>query len=345
MDPERERLRQAAQARVAMRCDIDLHADGKDCGYVRLPHSVHRSAYGWIPIPIVRIANGAGPRVLLVAGNHGDEWEGQIALGTLIRSIEPQQINGQLVILPSANFLAARAGRRTAPEDGGNLNRSFPGDPTGTLTQQIAYWIEHVLLPGFDYSFDFHSGGSSLYYLPSTIAYRDAEAQRMARVLGLVRAFAAPVGFMVSAPQSGGRSFTAASIRQGVWSIATEIGGAGLVTPQSMASMEGGVLRLLQHVGLWRGTAPPAQHDTRLTEVAGDAHYVYAMDHGLFEPLVDVGAEVQAGQAAARIHFHATPWREPVLLHFRHAGLVLCKRVPALCEPGDCLFQLASDLP
>ncbi len=221
MDSERERSRQTAQARVAVRCDIDLHADGKACGHVRLPHSVHRSAYGWIPIPIVRMANGAGPRVLLVAGNHGDEWEVQIALGTLIGSIEPQQISGQLVILPSANFLAARAGMRTAPEDGGNLNRSFPGDPAGTLTQQIAYWIEHVLLPGFDYSFDFHSGGSSMYYLPSTIAYRDADPQRMAKVLGLVRAFAAPVGFMAFRGVPGVKSpssvHTAAKIgRRGV---------------------------------------------------------------------------------------------------------------------------------
>ncbi len=345
MNPEREVSRQAAQARSAMRCDIDLYGQGKACGHVRLPNSVHRSAYGWIPIPIVRITNGAGPRVLMVAGNHGDEWEGQIALGTLIRSIEPQQVSGELVILPSANFPAVRAGMRTAPQDGGNLNRSFPGDPDGTLTQQIAFWIEHVLLPGFDFSFDFHSGGSSLHYLPSTLAYRDTDTRRMDEVLGLLRAFAAPVGFIIGAPQSGGKSFTAASIRQGVRSLATEIGGGGWVTPQSMACMEGGMLRLLQHVGLWHGAAPPAANGTRLTEVASDEHYVYAMDSGLFEPLVDIGTDVQAGQAAARIHFPATPWREPVVLHFRRAGLVLCKRVPALCEPADCLFQLATDLP
>ena len=45
--------------------DIDLGADGKAAGFVRVPHSVHRSAYGWIPIPIVRIRNGDGPSVLM----------------------------------------------------------------------------------------------------------------------------------------------------------------------------------------------------------------------------------------------------------------------------------------
>ena len=48
--------------------DIDLMAEGKATGFVRVPHSVHRSAYGWIPIPIVRIKNGDGPNVLMQAG-------------------------------------------------------------------------------------------------------------------------------------------------------------------------------------------------------------------------------------------------------------------------------------
>ena len=106
-------------------------AEGKATGFVRVPHSVHRSAYGWIPIPIVRIKNGDGPNVLMQAGNHGDEWEGQIGLGNLIRSLEPKDIKGRLVILPSANFPAAMAGQRTSPIDDGNLNRSFPGDRRG----------------------------------------------------------------------------------------------------------------------------------------------------------------------------------------------------------------------
>ena len=73
--------------------EIDLDGDGKQTGFLRLPHSVHRSAYGWVPIPIARISNtggnGAGPRILLMAGNHGDEYEGQVALGRLIRDLDP----------------------------------------------------------------------------------------------------------------------------------------------------------------------------------------------------------------------------------------------------------------
>ena len=323
--------------------DIDLSADGKAVGFVRVPHSVHRSAYGWIPIPIVRIKNGEGPNVLMQAGNHGDEWEGQIGLGNLIRAIEPKDIKGRLVILPSANFPAAMVGQRTSPIDDGNLNRLYPGDAEGTITQQIAYWIEHALLPGFDYSFDFHSGGSSLTYIPSALAPRHEDPARMQKIVGMLKAFGAPVSYVAAAPQGGGRTFTSASARQGVISMGTELGGGGLVTPGSLKVAEDGMRRVLAHIGLLQGAVPPPS-PTRLTEIGGDDYYVYASEGGLFEPLVDLGAEVKAGQPAARIHFHHTPWREPDRLTFKRDGLVLCKRVPARCERGDCLFHLATDI-
>ena len=323
--------------------DIDLLAEGKATGFVRVPHSVHRSAYGWIPIPIVRIKHGAGPNVLMVAGTHGDEWEGQIGLGQLVRSLEPKDIKGRLVILPSANFPAAMAGMRTSPIDEGNLNRLYPGDADGTITQQIAYWVEHALLPGFDYGFDFHSGGSSLTYIPSALAARHDDPARKAKVIAMLKAFGAPVSYITGAPQGGGRTFSSACHRQGILSMGTELGGGGLVTPASMKVAADGMRRLLAHIGLLQGPAP-APTPTRLTEVGGDDYYVYASDGGLFEPLVDLGAEVSAGQPAARIHFHHTPWRQPETLAFKRAGLVLCKRVPARCERGDCLFHLATDV-
>ena len=72
-------LRRGILMRSPIAAEINYEADGKQTGYLRLLHSVHRSAYGWIPIPIVQIKNGDGPTLLLMAGNHGDEYEGQVA--------------------------------------------------------------------------------------------------------------------------------------------------------------------------------------------------------------------------------------------------------------------------
>jgi len=81
---------------------IDLDGPGMQHGFLKVPHSTHDSAYGWIPVPIMVAANGNGPSVLLVAGNHGDEYEGQIALMKLVRSLDPSRLRGRLIVLTAA---------------------------------------------------------------------------------------------------------------------------------------------------------------------------------------------------------------------------------------------------
>ncbi|MCB2042915.1 MAG: succinylglutamate desuccinylase/aspartoacylase family protein, partial [Rhodoferax sp.] len=111
--------------------NVDYNAQGKQVDWLYLPHSVTRSAYGALAIPIAVIRNGDGPTVFLMSGNHGDEYEGQITLAKLIRELEPEQVRGRIIILPAANLPAAMAGTRVSPIDQGNLNRAFPGDPQG----------------------------------------------------------------------------------------------------------------------------------------------------------------------------------------------------------------------
>ena len=325
--------------------DIDFSQNGKQQGFLRLPYSSHASAYGWIAIPIVVIKNGDGPKVLLSAGNHGDEYEGQLALIKLCRELEPDAVRGRIIILPGANFPAVRAGLRTSPIDDGNLNRSFPGDPDGTLTAMIAHYIETELLPFADVALDLHSGGSSLQYIPSTLTPKSSDAEEMAKKLELMKVFGAPIGYLSTSPQGEDRTFLAAARRSGVIAIGTELGGAGTLTPATLVVAERGVRRVLKHLGsvpgLTLGPEPPA---SRILEVVGSTYFVYSPDYGLWEPLADLGDQVDAGQPAARVHFPETPWREAVIANFKHSGTVICKRVPSRVERGDCLFHLGTDV-
>src|ERR1700722_17836531 len=84
--------------------DVDFTRNGRHQGFLRLFHSVHSSAYGFIPIPIVVLRNGDGPTALLVSGTHGDEYEGQVALCNLAKSLDPAHIRGRVIILPAANY-------------------------------------------------------------------------------------------------------------------------------------------------------------------------------------------------------------------------------------------------
>ncbi|MDR3536591.1 MAG: succinylglutamate desuccinylase/aspartoacylase family protein [Acetobacteraceae bacterium] len=325
--------------------EVDFTRDGKQHGYLRLFHSVHASAYGFIPIPVVVIRNGEGPTALFVAGNHGDEYEGQVALANLARRLDPARIRGRVILLPAANLPAAVAGRRTSPLDEGNLNRSFPGDPDGTVTQQIAYYIEHALVPLADLVCDLHSGGSSLMYLPSAQLPGYRPDGSSAPGIAALKAFAAENAYIVEANQGGDRTLAGACARAGVLSLGTEAGGAGHVTAVALRMVERGVVNLLVHLGILpESDRIAAPTPTRYLEVGGAEYYVYAPDNGLYEPLAELGESVMSGQPAARIHFPETPWAEPVMVPFLHKGIVLCKRMPGRTMRGDCLFHLGTEV-
>ena len=324
---------------------VDYEKDGRQTGFLRLPHSVHESAYGWIPIPVVCLKNGSGPTVLLNSGNHGDEYEGQVTLMKLIRALKPEQVQGRIIFTPAANFPAAMAGRRTSPIDGGNLNRSFPGDPNGTPTTMIAHYIDSVILPLCQYAVDLHSGGSSLMYVPSALATMfPGQEERNARTLELLQVFGAPIGYVSRQPMGADRTLGASAARRGVVSLGTEMGGSGTVTPSALKIAEAGVRRILRHVGVVPDLAVEKSPGTRLMEIGGPDYFVYTPEGGgVFEPLVEIGDTVAKDQPAAAIHFSHTPWREPEIVRFERAGVVLCKRIPGRTERGDCLFHLGTE--
>ena len=326
-----------------IRCFVDFEQDGKQIAHLQLPYSSNVSAYGWIGIPICVIRNGAGPTLYLGAGNHGDEYEGQIVLARLIRELDPGALQGRLIIMPAQNLPAAMAGTRCSPIDAGNLNRSFPGDPDGPPTAAIAHFIERVLLPMCDAAVDLHSGGKTLYYLPSALVRRPpghdplAAAKRAA-----LEAFRAPIGYMVSDARED-RTLTAAADRVGIVAVGTELGGAGTVTLKTLEVAHRGLQNMLRHFGLIEGE--PEGAPSRITEVKGPDYYVHAPSQGLFEPAFELGDEVEAGQTAGHIHQIDDPAAAPVEVRFRGGGLVICKRPILQVERGDCLAHLATDYP
>ena len=76
---------------------IDLERDGKTISYLGLPFSVDRSPYYRATIPICVIRNGEGPSALLMAGAHGDEYEGELLLARLIHRLEPRRVRGRVI--------------------------------------------------------------------------------------------------------------------------------------------------------------------------------------------------------------------------------------------------------
>jgi len=318
---------------------VDFERDGKQIAFLNMEHSITRSAYGVVPIPIVVVKNGDGPTILLLAGNHGDEYEGQVILTRLIRSIEPRQIRGRLIILPAANLPAATDGVRVSPLDAGNLNRAFPGDPAGTPTQRIAHYVDSVLMPMCQTVYDMHSGGSSMNMFPYVHADIPSDPAGQERARAAVDFINAPITLMYESQNLIG-TLGEAAIRRGLLSISGEFGGGGTVSRQGIALAERTLHRLLAHLGVKElDSRFTSRGDSRLMRLDPDM-YVFAFDDGLFEPACELGDVVAAGDSAGVILFPETPAREPVTLRFEAAGLLVCKRAMGRAKRGDCVAHL-----
>lgn len=327
---------------------LDFDRDGKRFDGLSIPVSVDRSPYFHVKVPVCVIRNGAGPRILMMAGNHGDEYEGELCLARLARRLEPAMLQGTVTILPMTNAPAVRAARRCSPLDGGNLNRAFPGDPTGPATSRIAHALEHDLFPRHDVVFDLHSGGTSMAHLPCGLIESQDDPSRQAAALGLMRSLGLPFGFVAENGRQAPTSMGAAR-RAGVIGLSGEFGGGGTVTPQTMRSTARAIDALLLGLGMVAAPvlddeAPAPSAPMRILSLVRHTQAIYATRHGWFEPAVALGAEVAAGDLAGWYHDLERLESPEEPLRFAEGGVVISHRLHTMSEAGDCLIQVAEPL-
>jgi N-alpha-acetyl-L-2,4-diaminobutyrate deacetylase len=277
--------------------------------------------------------------VLCVGGNHGDEYEGPIALGKLARSLEAAQLAGRVILLPALNLPAVRAGTRVSPLDQINLNRAFPGRWDGTVTEMIADYVTRRILPLCDAVVDLHSGGNTLHFLPFCGMHVLEDPAQMERTRAAMLAFSAPFSVIIEEFDRLGMLDTAVE-RMGQVFLFTELGGGGAATAATIAIAERGVRNLLRHLGMMEGE--PESAATRLLHSPDPSYFVIAEDRGIFEIMVDPGAEVSAGQPIARIHDVENPARTPATYRAERSGLLIGRRWPGPTRPGDCLAVIAT---
>ena len=311
---------------------IPLDAQGVHHGFLKLPHSRDDSAWGSVMIPITVIANGDGPTALLTGANHGDEYEGPIALQDLAVSLKPEHITGRVIILPMMNLPAFAAGARCSPIDGANMNRSFPGRPDGTITEKICHFIATKLVPLADIVLDFHSGGKTLDFLPFAAAHILEDKQQEAACMAAMQAFNAPYSVRMLEIDNVGMFDTEVE-SQGKVFVTTEIGGAGTATSQSVAIARKGIRNLLIHAGILAGELDLG--DTVQLDIPDARCFMFSETVGLVEYLVEMGDTVVADQPIARVWPSDQTGVQPMTCHALRSGILTARHVPGLVKIGD----------
>ena len=326
---------------------IDLARSGKQQGFLQVPYSHNLGGWANVMVPMTVISRGEGPTVLCLGGNHGDEYQGQVAIMRLAREVTPEQVSGRLILVPSLNMPAAKAATRLSPLDGMNMNRAFPGHPEGSVTSQIAHYLTTVLFPAADVVIDIHSGGRSMEFVPCSHMHLVADKEQRRKMLAAMLAWNSDFSFLY-ADIAGTGLLPVEAENQGKLVITTEMGGGEGIPARVHRITQSGLRNVLVHCGVLAGIEetraglglPPAI----LTQALHRDDYLLAPESGIFEVAVDLGGKVKRGDTVGWIHHLERPDRAAEAIHARSDGYLITMRAPCLTSQGDCVAVIAQEV-
>jgi predicted deacylase len=247
-------LAPAAQAQVPLTVGpISAKPGDKISGWLDVPAGVDAGTR--IPVSVV---NGVrpGPILALVAGTHGAEYTGILALQRVLKRLDPARMSGAVILVHMACPPTFYGRRVYYGPDGKNLNRMYPGDPQGTLSERIAYVLTRDVIDKCTHLVDLHcgDGNESLrpysYWMTSKNDAVDTVSREMNLAFGLTHVVI-DRDRALDPKKSAYTAMTA--ILRGKPAITTEAGGLGQTDEASVAAQESGALSVADFLKIMPG--------------------------------------------------------------------------------------------
>jgi N-alpha-acetyl-L-2,4-diaminobutyrate deacetylase len=323
---------------------VDFNKAGRQDGHLCVPYSHNLGGWANLMVPVAVFNQGKGPTALVLAGNHGDEYPGQVAILRLWRELKLEQVRGRVILIPCLTIPASKAMTRLSPLDGKNFNRSFPGKADGTVSEMLAHYLSTVLFPLADIVIDIHTGGRSTDFCPCAHMHLVPDREQRRQMVEGTEAWNSDFAFLYT-DIAGTGLLPVEAERQGKIVITTEMGGGEPVSAAVHRLTQSGLRNVLIHFGVIEGKKQPRPRPVRWLQSLDREDYRFAPESGIYEALVDLGADVRAGQAVGQIHFLERPDRVPVPVVAPSAGVLIASRGPSVCGQGDCVACIAHDVP
>ena len=193
-------------------------------------------------LPLHRVTGAQpGPVLGITASIHGDEYLPIEVVRQVVTQLDPAQLRGSILAMPVANPLSFEAQTRNVPIDMLNLNRVFPGDPDGWLTEQLAAFIANRFVPELEYLIDLHAGGAQ----PTVDYVYILNDEGMSRAFGFAAMYHPTHTFV--------GTLSEAALPRGIHNIVVEMGGGMLANEAYIERGVRGVFNVLKHLKMLPG--------------------------------------------------------------------------------------------
>ncbi|MGH2461678.1 MAG: succinylglutamate desuccinylase/aspartoacylase family protein [Chloroflexota bacterium] len=290
-----------------------------------------------LPLLVAR-GREAGPTIVVLAGVHGDEYEGMAAVRAVFDRLDPGRLRGAFLGVPVCHPAAFAAGTRESPLDGLNLARVFPGRSDGAVTERIARVIATALIRLADFLIDLHSSGRDAA-MPLLVGYDATDDAAGRQSYEAARRFGVPTiwGHPAISP---GRTISEANRLRVPW-LYTECPGGGWLHPDTAAAYARGVLNVMASLHAVDGEAPVAPITDDLIGDGDVDRSLAAPASGFLSSRVSLLERVRAGDVLGQVE---DPWGDVVARIVAPAdGVVVLRRNTARVMAGDIAYLLTGE--
>ena len=272
----------------------------------------------------------SGPVLGVTATIHGDEPLSTEIARRLLDELDSSQMRGSLLVLPVANAYAFQSLTRNTPLDMTNLNRVFPGDPNGVMTEQLAHAIVHHFLERCEYLIDLHSGGNLAVV---DYAYLQEPDE------GLSRAFGLDILYRSRSPLG---TLTGHALDKQLKAVVSELGGGQLANERFIQRGVRGVKNVMKHLKMLSGKPElPARQ-----LVVKELRIVRPHQGGILASELtvdDLGKSIPKGQVLGRTYNPYTfETVETFTAPFEPTVLILLRESVTKVDPGDFAYILGN---
>ncbi|WP_299965431.1 succinylglutamate desuccinylase/aspartoacylase family protein [uncultured Roseobacter sp.] len=274
----------------------------------------------------------AGPSLFVSAAVHGDEVIGVEIVRRLLRAPQLKSLRGTLLVVPVVNSFGFLNRSRYLP-DRRDLNRCFPGHPSGSLGARLAHIFLNEVVRRCDVGIDLHSAAIHRTNLPQIrVSPDDVTTQAMAQ------AFGTPV--VLTSPLREG-SLRGEAAARGTPVLLYEAGEGLRFDEMAVRAGVAGILRVMRSLdmlpakGIAKAKAAPY--------ICPSSKWLRAPAGGLLRTFRAEGEIVKAGDVLASV---ADPFGEVETDLVAPAdGILIGRAILPVVNEGDAVFHLAALAP